>query len=82
MSNVHPWRSPPTTAESFKTEHIGVRKLADYYKNLPFKITPLTVDENFFTDFSLVFIAYPIYYIPSQPDFSHTAKKKIIKKLL
>ena len=33
------------------------------------------------TDFSLVFIAYPIYYIPSQPDFSHTAKK-IIKKTI
>ena len=34
------------------------------------------------TDFSIVFIAYPIYYISSQPDLSHTAKKKIIKKLL
>jgi len=25
---------------------------------------------------SIVFIAYPIYYISSQPDLSHTAKKK------
>ena len=34
------------------------------------------------TDSSIVFIAYPIYYISSQPDFSHTAKKKTKKKIL
>ena len=34
------------------------------------------------TDFSIVFIAYPIYYISSQPDLSHTAKKINKKKTI
>ena len=34
------------------------------------------------TDFSIVFIAYPIYYISSQPDLSHTAKKNKKKTII